>query len=46
MIRTNIHLTEPQRRGLAREAGKLGIGVAELVRRIIDEYLAQKARKP
>ena len=37
MTRTTIHLTEAQLAWLAREAKRLGLGVAELIRRILDE---------
>lgn len=33
-----VTLTTPQRAFLKAEADKLGIGIAELIRRIIDEY--------
>jgi hypothetical protein len=34
-----ISFTDPQRHFLKREAKKLGISVAELVRRIIDQHI-------
>lgn len=33
-----VTLTKPQRTFLKAEADKLGISIAELIRRIIDEY--------
>lgn len=39
-----LTLTKPQRAFLQQEAGRLGISVAELIRRILDEYRADKAR--
>lgn len=36
--RLNLHLTEPQWRWLRLEAKRLGISLAELVRRIIDAH--------
>lgn len=36
--RLNLHLTEPQWAFLRKEAARLGISVAELVRRIIDAH--------
>ena len=39
MKRTNIHLTENQLKELRRISSKQGISVAEIIRRIIDEYL-------
>jgi len=42
MKRTNIYFTERQRKELAKEAKKLGITPAELVRRILDAYLDNK----
>ena len=39
MKRTNIYLTERQMKELDRLASKMGISVAELIRRILDERL-------
>lgn len=39
MLRTNIYLSEPQKKALEKLAVKKGISVAELVRRIIDKEL-------
>lgn len=44
MHRTNIYFTEKQWKALQKEAAKLGIPTAELVRRVLDEYLAKKER--
>ena len=37
--RTNIYLTEPQKKALRKQARTLGISTAELIRRFIDEAL-------
>jgi hypothetical protein len=37
-----ISFTDPQRRFLQREAKRLGISIAELVRRIIDRHMEAK----
>lgn len=42
-IQTGIRLTPPQHEFLTREAEKLGISVADLIRRIIDEYRERKS---
>jgi len=42
MHRTNIYLTERQQKALQKEAQKLGVSVAELIRRILDRHLDQK----
>jgi len=42
MFRTNIYLTDRQRKVLAKEALKLGVSVAELIRRILDEHIDTK----
>jgi Ribbon-helix-helix protein, copG family len=36
--RLSISLTEPQRAFLEKEARHLGISVADLIRRIVDQY--------
>jgi hypothetical protein len=41
MQRTNIYLTERQMKLLAKEAEKVGVSMAELVRRILDAWLAK-----
>ena len=41
MIRTQLHMTPLQLYWLRAEAGRLGIAVAELTRRAIDDYIAQ-----
>lgn len=42
MHRTNIYLTERQEKMLQKEATKLGISMAELIRRVLDTYLERK----
>jgi len=42
MFRTNIYLTERQRKALAKEAMKLGLSVSELIRRVLDEHIDSK----
>lgn len=42
MIKQMISFTDPQRVFLKREAKRLGISVAELVRRIIDAHIEAK----
>jgi len=42
MHRTNIYLTERQQKALQKEAQKLGVSVAELIRRILDKHLDGK----
>jgi hypothetical protein len=44
--RQSIKLTEPQTAFLDAEARALGITVAELIRRIIDEYRHKQGSKP
>jgi len=39
MLRTNIYLSERQKKALEKLAKKKGISVAEIVRRIIDKEL-------
>ena len=41
MHRTNIYLTERQQKRLSAEAKRLGISLAELIRRILDQHLSQ-----
>ena len=41
MMKRMISLTDPQDTYLKVEADKLGISVADLIRRIIDEYRAR-----
>lgn len=43
MKRTQIQLTEEQHRRLKRWADRLGISMAEAVRRCVDERLAEEA---
>ena len=42
MIKQMISFTEPQWRWLKREALRLGVSVAELVRRAVDAHRRQK----
>lgn len=42
MRRYNIHFTERQIKELGKQARKLGIKTAELIRRILDEYLEKR----
>lgn len=42
MKRTQIYLTERERKKLKSEANQLGIPVSELIRRILDKYLRGK----
>ena len=42
MQRTNIYLTDPQKKALERLAAKKDMSVAELIRRIIDKELEKK----
>jgi hypothetical protein len=42
MTRQMIQFTDPQRKRLKREAKRLGISVAELVRRIVDQHLVME----
>jgi tRNA A37 N6-isopentenylltransferase MiaA len=45
MKRTNIHLTKRQRRWLRSKSKQIGITSAELLRRVLDEYIARHARR-
>jgi hypothetical protein len=38
MERVNLYLTEKQKKQIQRDADKLGISFAEMLRRIIDKY--------
>lgn len=42
MKRTNVHLSEPQKKALERLSRKTGLTVAELIRRAVDAYLEGK----
>lgn len=42
LIRTNIYLTARQHAALAKEAKRLNISSAELLRRVIDGWLEEK----
>lgn len=44
MTRTQIFLTDTERKLLKNSAKKLGISMAELIRRILDEHLKKEAR--
>jgi len=46
MERENFYLPEPTIRRLKALSKQLGISVAEVIRRAIDEYLALFRRKP
>ena len=46
MRRTQIYLSEEQRRLLDRAAKREGISVAEVIRRAVDEYLGPPGRRP
>ena len=43
MHKRMISLTEPQAEFLGREAARLGISVADLIRRIVDQYRKNEA---
>jgi hypothetical protein len=43
MVKQMISFTVPQRAALKRDAAGLGISIAELVRRIVDEYMDLKS---
>jgi hypothetical protein len=45
MTKQMISFTDPQRQFLKREAKRLGISIAELVRRIIDRHVETLGRK-
>lgn len=42
--RVHVILTGPQHKGITRLSQKTGLGVSELMRRAVDDYL-QKAKK-
>ncbi|HHW39759.1 MAG TPA: CopG family transcriptional regulator [Syntrophomonadaceae bacterium] len=42
MQRTQIYLRPEQHRALLEEAGRQGISLAELIRRIVEKHLAQR----
>ena len=46
MIKRVISFTDPQDEWVIKEADRLGISAAELVRRIIDWYREAKQEKP
>lgn len=43
MNRTQIYLTEEQRRLLGRVADREGVSIAEVIRRAVDEHLGRRA---
>lgn len=45
MKKTNIYLTERQIEMLSKEAQELGIGLAELIRRILDRHIEQRGKQ-
>jgi hypothetical protein len=45
MRRTNIYFTERQWKELSRQAKQLGISVAELIRRILDQALFEQGKE-
>ena len=46
MVRTQILLAEEQHRRLTHYAGRLGISLAEAVRRCVDAHLARETSAP
>lgn len=44
MERYNLYLPEPMKRRLERDAEAMDISVAELVRRILEEYLREQVK--
>lgn len=42
MKRTNLNLTQKQHEELSSEARNIGIPLAELIRRILDDYLRKR----
>jgi len=42
MIRTQVCLTKKEKEVLEEESKKIGISMAELIRRILDEYIERK----
>ncbi len=46
MKRTNIYLTERQSKELGKVAKRLGIPTAELIRRILDEWMKKQGVSP
>ena len=44
MIRTQICLTEKEKKTLEEESKKIGISMAELIRRILDEYFKKQSK--
>jgi Ribbon-helix-helix protein, copG family len=45
MKRVNYHLTEDEIKGLQGLSERIGLSVAEIIRRAIDEYLDKEKRK-
>ena len=44
MRRTQIYFTERQWKEAEKEARKLGISTAEVIRRVLDEWIAKKEK--
>ena len=42
MIRTQIYLTDKEREFFKKEAEKLGICMADAIRRVLDQYIEKK----
>jgi predicted DNA binding CopG/RHH family protein len=42
--RTNIYLTDRQMKALQKKAAKIGVSIAELVRRILDEHIDREEK--
>lgn len=45
MIRTNIYLTDPQMKKFKAISKKTGLSVAEIIRRVLDEWLEKNEAK-
>ncbi|MCK5318054.1 MAG: ribbon-helix-helix protein, CopG family [Anaerolineales bacterium] len=43
--RVHVILTDPQYKGVNRLSDKSGLGVSELIRRAVDDYLAKAKKK-
>jgi hypothetical protein len=46
MVRTNIYLTARQHKAIAKEAKRLSLTAAEVLRRIVDEWLDGRTGRP
>ena len=44
MIRTQICLTEKEKKALQKQSKEMGISMAELIRRVLDVYLKEVAK--